>query len=68
MLVLVWLAALVALDAPTESYVMNLGAAIQTAVSVERVHQVLAALAPIVGTARVFSATSKIMDVLRTGA
>ena len=67
-LVLVWLAALVALDAPTESYVMNLGAASQTAVSVERVHQVLAALAPIVGTARVFSATSKIMDVLRTGA
>ena len=38
--VLVWLAALVALDAPTESYVMNLGAASQTAVSVERVHQV----------------------------
>ncbi len=40
-LVLVWLAALVALDAPTDSYLMNLGAASQTAVSVERVHQVL---------------------------
>ena len=38
-LVLVWLAALVALDAPIESYLMNLGAASQTAVSVERVHQ-----------------------------
>ncbi len=39
-LVLVWLAALVALDAPTDSYLMNFGAASQTAVSVERVHQV----------------------------
>ena len=67
-LMLVWLAALVALDAPTESYLMNLGAASQTGVSVERVHQVLTALAPIVGTARVFSATSRIMEVLSTGA
>jgi len=67
-LVLVWLAALVALDAPTESYLMNLAAASQTAVSVERLHQVLTAIAPIVGTARVVSATSRIMEVLRTGA
>jgi len=62
------LAALVALDAPTESYLMNLAAASQTAVSVERLHQVLTAIAPIVGTARVVSATSRIMEVLRTGA
>jgi hypothetical protein len=67
-LVLVWLAALVALDAPTESYLMNLGAASQTAVSVERVHQVLTALAPIVRTARVLSATSRIMELLGTAA
>jgi 4-carboxymuconolactone decarboxylase len=67
-LMLVWLAALVALDAPTDSYVMNLGAASQTGVSVERVHQVLTALAPIVGTARVLSATSRIMEVLEAGA
>lgn len=67
-LMLVWLAALVALDAPTESYLMNLGAASQTAVSAGRVHQVLTALAPIVGTARVVSTNSRIMDVLRTGA
>ena len=67
-LVLVWLAALVALDAPTESYLMNLGAASQTTVSVDRVHQVLTALAPIVGTARVLSATTRITDVLSTGA
>ena len=67
-LVLVWPAALVALDAPTESYLMNLGAASQTTVSVDRVHQVLTALAPIVGTARVLSATTRITDVLSTGA
>jgi hypothetical protein len=35
---------------------------------VKRVHQVLTVLAPIVGTARVLSATTRIMDVLRTGA
>ena len=63
--VLVWLAALVALDAPTESYLMNLAAASQTVVSVERVHQVLTALAPIVRTARVVSATPRIIKVLR---
>jgi alkylhydroperoxidase/carboxymuconolactone decarboxylase family protein YurZ len=67
-LMLVWLAALLALDAPTESYLMNLGAASQTAVSVERVHRVLTALAPIVGTARVLSATSRIMELLSTDA
>jgi 4-carboxymuconolactone decarboxylase len=67
-LVLVWLAALVALDAPTESYLLNLGAASQTAVSVKRVHQVLTALAPIVGTARALSATSRIMELLKAGA
>ena len=65
--VLVWLAALVALDAPSESYLMNLGAASQTRVSTEQVHQVLAALAPIVGTPRIASATFKINEVLRAG-
>lgn len=67
-LVIVWLAALVALDAPSESYLMNLGAASQTGVSLERVHQVLAALAPIVGTPRAVSATLKITEALRAGA
>jgi len=65
--VLVWLAALIALDAPFESYLMNLGAASHTRVSLERVHQVLAALAPIVGTPRIASATFKIRDVLGAG-
>ena len=66
-LVPVWLAALVQLDAPSESYLMNLGAASQTGVSLERVHQVLAALAPIVGKPRVVSATFNIMKALKAG-
>jgi alkylhydroperoxidase/carboxymuconolactone decarboxylase family protein YurZ len=66
-LMLVWLAALVALDAPSESYLLNLGAASQVGVSQERVHQVLTALAPIVGTPRIMSATSRIAEVLRPG-
>jgi 4-carboxymuconolactone decarboxylase len=63
-LVLVWLAALVALDAPPESFLMNLGSASQSGVRMEQVHSVLTALAPIVGTPRVVSATAKIMDLL----
>jgi alkylhydroperoxidase/carboxymuconolactone decarboxylase family protein YurZ len=66
-IVLVWLAALVALDAPSQSYVVNLGGASQTGVSEERVHQVLTALAPIVGTPRIISAASKIAEALRPG-
>jgi 4-carboxymuconolactone decarboxylase len=65
--VLVWLAALVALDAPSESYLVNLGAASQAEISLEQVHQVLAALAPVVGTPRVVSATIKIMEALEVG-
>lgn len=67
-LALVWLAALVALDAPSESYLLNLGVASQAGVSMERVHQVLTALAPIVGTPRIVSATSKINEALEPGA
>jgi len=66
--VLVWLAALVALDASSESYLMNLAAASKAGVTLERVHGVLTALAPIVGSPRVVSASSKIGDVLRDGA
>jgi len=63
-LVLIWLAALVALDAPSESFLMNLGAASQRGIRMDQVHSVLTALAPIVGTPRVVSATAKITDVL----
>lgn len=42
---------------------MNLGAASQAGVTLERVHGVLTALAPIVGTPRVVSASFKISAV-----
>jgi alkylhydroperoxidase/carboxymuconolactone decarboxylase family protein YurZ len=63
-LMLIWLAALVAIDAPAESFLMNLGAASQTDVTLEQVHGVLEALAPIVGTPRVVSADVKITALL----
>jgi alkylhydroperoxidase/carboxymuconolactone decarboxylase family protein YurZ len=63
-LMLVRIAALVAVDAPPASYLINLGAAAETGVEVEQVQAVLAAVAPIVGTPRVVSATGKIAAAL----
>ena len=63
-LMLVRIAALVAVDAPPVSYLMNLGAACEVGLDAEGVRGVLAAVAPIVGTARVASATGKIVEAL----
>ena len=63
-LMLVRLAALVAVDAPPASYLLNLGAASELGFSLEDVQGVLAAIAPIVGTARVASATGNIVRAL----
>jgi 4-carboxymuconolactone decarboxylase len=63
-LILVRVAALVAVDAPSVSYLLNLEAASAVDIDPERVRGVLAAIAPIVGTARVASATGKIVDAL----
>jgi alkylhydroperoxidase/carboxymuconolactone decarboxylase family protein YurZ len=63
-LMLVRIAALVAMDAPPVSYLYNLGAAGDVDVDVDEVRGVLAAIAPIVGTARVASATGKIVRAL----
>ena len=63
-LALVRIAALVAVDAPAVSYLMNLAAASEMGVDAEQVRGVLAAVAPIVGTARVASATGKIASAL----
>jgi 4-carboxymuconolactone decarboxylase len=63
-LVLVRIAALVAVDAPPASYMMNLGAAGKIGVTDEQVRGVVAAIAPIVGTARVASAAGKIVRAL----
>jgi hypothetical protein len=61
---LVRIAALVAVDAPAASYLANLEAIEATGIDADRVRGVLAAIAPIVGTARVASATAKIVDAL----
>ena len=63
-LMLVRLAALVAVDAPPSSYLLNLEAAGDVGLDAESVRGVLAAVAPIVGTARVASATGKIVKAL----
>ena len=63
-LMLVRIAALAAVDAPAVSYLLNLGAASEIGIDAEQVRGVLAAIAPIVGTARVASATGKIADAL----
>jgi alkylhydroperoxidase/carboxymuconolactone decarboxylase family protein YurZ len=63
-LMLVRIAALVAVDAPSFSYVLNLELASELDIDPERIRGVLAAIAPIVGTPRVASATGKIVEAL----
>jgi len=63
-LALVRIAALAAVDAPAVSYLLNLEAASEVGIDAEQVRGVLAAIAAIVGTARVASATGKIVDAL----
>jgi hypothetical protein len=61
---LVRIAALVAMDAPPVSYLYNLGTAADFDVDADDVRGVLAAIALIVGTARVASATGNIVRAL----
>jgi 4-carboxymuconolactone decarboxylase len=63
-LMLVRIAALVSVDAPPASYLMNLGMAAEVDIDGEQVQGVLAAVAPIVGTARVAAATGNIARAL----
>ena len=63
-LMLVRIAALVAVDAPPASYLLNLEAAGEVGVDAEQVSGVLTAVAPIVGTARVASAATKMVRAL----
>ncbi len=57
-------AALVALDAPPVSYLVNLPMVEESGADAETVQGILLAIAPIVGTARVASAASKIARAL----
>jgi hypothetical protein len=54
------IAALVAADAPALSYVFNVGPAADSGVTLADVQDVLVAVAPIVGTARVVTAAANI--------
>ena len=63
-LMLVRIAALAAVDAPAISYLLNLEAAAGAGIGGEQVRGVLTAIAPIVGTPRIASATGKIADAL----
>jgi 4-carboxymuconolactone decarboxylase len=63
-LMLVRIAALVAVDAPPASYLLNIGAAGDVGIDADQVQGVLAAVAPIVGTARVASAAGNIVRAL----
>lgn len=60
-LMLVRIAALVAVDAPPASYLFNLGAAGELGVDSEQVQGVMAAVAPIVGTAKIVAAAGKLV-------
>jgi len=63
-LLLVRIAALVAVDAPPASYLLNLGAGREVGLGLEEVRGVLAAIAPIVGTVRTVAALGNIARAL----
>jgi alkylhydroperoxidase/carboxymuconolactone decarboxylase family protein YurZ len=63
-LILIRTAALVAVDAPPASYLMHIGPALESGVTMEDIQDVLVAVAPITGTPRVVSAARRITDAL----
>ena len=63
-LMMVRLTALAAVNAPPGSYLLNLAAAANTALTAEDVRSALIAVAPIIGTPKVVSAASAIATAL----
>ena len=63
-LMLARLAALIAVDAPPGSYLANAGAAADSGVTQQDVQDVMIAVAPVVGTAKVVSAGGNLMRAL----
>ena len=63
-LILTRIAALVAMDAPAISYLAHVDPAIKANLTTERVQDVLVAIAPVVGTARVMAAAGHIAEAL----
>jgi hypothetical protein len=60
LVLLLRLAALVAVDAAPASYLLQFGAGAEVGLTLEDAQQVLVILAPLVGSARIVSAASKI--------
>lgn len=58
------IAALIAVDAPPASYLANAGGAMESGITEEDVQDVLIAVAPVVGTAKVVSASGNLMRAL----
>ena len=63
-LMLARLAAMVAIDAPPVSYLANAGPGMRSGISQQDVQDVMIAVAPLVGTAKVVSAGGNIMRAL----
>ncbi len=63
-LMLVRIAALVAVDAPPASYMLNLSAAKDLGIDEDQIRGVFAAIAPIVGTPRIAGSMGKIVRAL----
>ncbi|WP_202232597.1 carboxymuconolactone decarboxylase family protein [Actinacidiphila reveromycinica] len=63
-LLLTRIAALASMDAPALSYAAHLGPAVERGLTARQVQDVLVAIAPVVGTARVMSAAGHITEAL----
>ena len=63
-LMIVRLAALIAVDAPTSSYVLHIAPSMDAGLTVKDAEDILVAVAPIVGAPRAASAAGKIRDAL----
>ncbi len=63
-LILVRLAALAAVDARPVSYLAHIGPSVEAGVTLEQAQDVLVAVAPIIGTARVITASEHIAEAL----
>jgi alkylhydroperoxidase/carboxymuconolactone decarboxylase family protein YurZ len=63
-LVMVRLAALAAVDAPTASYLMHVGPAADSGLTLDEVQDVLVGIAPVIGSARTVSAAARIVEAL----
>jgi alkylhydroperoxidase/carboxymuconolactone decarboxylase family protein YurZ len=64
MLILTRVAALAAMDAPPVSYLAHMEPAMKAGLTADKLQDVLVAVAPIVGTARVMSAAGHIAEAL----